>query len=190
MKIYGSEASPFVRRLRVLFFDNHEFIPTSVFELEDREVLKKKNPCMKIPFIESDEGVLFDSSLIWRHYNKKNHWADLDLSQEKYQQIINETNDSGVTLFLRKRMGEDPEQTSRFTMLQKERIELCLSHLDNNIHLADKLWNPLGLWLYCLLDWFDYREIYPFQKFESLKKFWKENQERAEIKATDPRANS
>ncbi len=186
IKVYGSTASPYVRRVRILFDKDSDFSEMTIFEKKEREFLKKHNPSLKIPFIRDGETTLFDSQLIWEYYNKKKNWIELNLDQMKYLKIINEANNAGVILLMRKRMNEDPEQNGRYSLLQKERIETCLSYLEENIHIAE-IWNPIGTWLFCLLDWFDFREIYPFKSFERLSSFWKKNQERDDVQSSNPR---
>ncbi|MGE0387761.1 MAG: glutathione S-transferase N-terminal domain-containing protein [Gammaproteobacteria bacterium] len=66
LKIYGSPASPFVRKVRIVLVEKsiaHEFVEDSPSQPGSR--VPALNPLGKIPVVEPDDGaVLFDSPLI------------------------------------------------------------------------------------------------------------------------------
>ena len=72
LKLYGSTTSPFVRRLRLWLANvEHEFINMQIFSGPDRELLASMNPTLKIPMIEDDGKVIYDSRVIFRYLSDK-----------------------------------------------------------------------------------------------------------------------
>lgn len=69
MRLYGSAASPFVRKVRILateleLDDELEFILAEGTPLDASE-LRAKSPLKKIPFLEMDDGlVVYDSGVV------------------------------------------------------------------------------------------------------------------------------
>jgi glutathione S-transferase len=70
MKLYYSAASPFVRKVNVCAIERGldgriERLPTKVVPSEPNRDYGKANPLMKVPALETDEGItLFDSIVI------------------------------------------------------------------------------------------------------------------------------
>ncbi|MDX1392334.1 MAG: glutathione S-transferase family protein, partial [Rheinheimera sp.] len=68
MKLYGSQTSPYVRRIRLLLAQApHEFINLNIFADADRQTLASINPTLRIPMLEDDEKIIFDSGVIYRY---------------------------------------------------------------------------------------------------------------------------
>ena len=72
MKLYGSTTSPYVRRIRiVLFSTEHEFLNLQIFSGEDRALLASRNPTLKVPCLEDDGEMIFDSRVIYNYLAEK-----------------------------------------------------------------------------------------------------------------------
>jgi len=70
MKIYGSPASPFVRKVRVLALELGLELAVETVATATDPNLPKANPLAKIPTLVRDEGTgLFDSSVICAYLN-------------------------------------------------------------------------------------------------------------------------
>ncbi|HSG53014.1 MAG TPA: glutathione S-transferase N-terminal domain-containing protein, partial [Rheinheimera sp.] len=78
MKLYGSQTSPYVRRIRLLLADvPHDFVNMNIFAGSDRELLAAKNPTLRIPMLEDNEQMIFDSGVIYRYLAAKLHTKPL-----------------------------------------------------------------------------------------------------------------
>ena len=83
MKLYGSTTSPFVRRIRIVLANTeHEFINLNIFEGEGRDILASKNPTLKVPCLEDDGQMIFDSRVIYSYLLAKLDLPPLSWDQE------------------------------------------------------------------------------------------------------------
>ena len=72
MKLYGSTTSPYVRRIHiVLASTEHKFLNLQIFSSEDRELLASRNPTLKVPCLEDDGQMIFDSRIIYSYLADK-----------------------------------------------------------------------------------------------------------------------
>ncbi|MBC3765169.1 glutathione S-transferase family protein [Neptunicella marina] len=189
LKLYGSTTSPYVRRLRMWLANvEHQFLNLQIFEGEDRELLARHNPAMKIPMIEDDGVMIYDSRVIFRYLSEKFHRQSLSWEQENILTLIDSANDSFVQLMLLKRSDIDTNEDKLYFRLQHERINATLTHLNQFIEQqALKLWGYPEICLYCLLDWVQFRQLHSLQGLHTLLDFMESHQNRIEVTATDPR---
>jgi glutathione S-transferase len=186
MKLIGSKPSPFTRRLRILLEDtNYELKFVDVFSPEGKELVYSLSPTGRVPLLVMDDNVLWDSLLIARTLLAQNG-EHLDVGVEKELLLINEANDAGVILYQIKKFGVDQDWSSAFAQLQLTRMEAILDYF--NAQGASLQWNLTGQWLYCLLDWLSFREIYPWAtERETLQAFVRTHSELPWVVSTDPR---
>lgn len=189
MTLYGSVPSPFVRRIRMLLHDiPHEFVDLMIFEGPDRELLASKNPTMKVPMLEDDEHVVFDSRVIFRYLTTKLGWAPLDWTQENQLTLIDAVNDSFVQLLLLRRSELDIAPDSLYMRLHTERVEQVMDTLEGQVGQGCyQEWGYPAMCLYSLLDWVVFRALYPLDDYPGLLDFMQEHQHRICVTATDPR---
>ena len=189
MKLYGSTSSPFVRRLRLFLAERaYEFVTLNIFEATDRELLTKLNPTHKIPMLQDEQQVVFDSGIIYRYLADKFKVKPLSWQQENTLTTINAANDSLVELLLCKRSGFNVEEDKLFFKLQRDRVSATLQVLNDKVRDGEFTeWNYLSISLYCLVDWILFRELVDLNKFPSLLSFRAENLEQAAVAVTDPR---
>lgn len=189
MKLYGSQTSPYVRRLRLLLANHsYEFVNMQIFAEADRQQLLALNPTLKIPMFEHDGKVIFDSGVIYRFLAAKLQLAPLSWYQENQLTVINAVNDSLVSLFLCQRSGLDTNEDRLFFNAQKERIVASLFVLEQqaaNQEFSD--WNYIAMSLYCLLDWILFRELLELEEYPALLAFVKNNQQQNALAESDPR---
>jgi len=175
MKLIGTDASPYARRIRMWALENNcdlEFVTLNIFSEEGRPTLANNNPARKVPILVDGDLTLGDSNTILRYLLKKTAKPDLTWSQEQLLTIVNACNDSLVEMVLCKRSGFDTQSDKLFFNLQNERIAETLSYL--NTHLADdefKSCEYLNISLYCLLDWICFRELTDFSQHSELVAF-------------------
>lgn len=191
MKLIGTDASPYARRIRIWALENNcnlEFVTLNIFSEEGRPTLASNNPARKVPILVDGDLTLGDSNTILRYLLKKTAQPDLSWPQEQLLTIINACNDSLVEMAICKRSGFDTQSDKLFFNLQNERIAQTLSYL--NSHLNDdefKGCECLNISLYCLLDWICFRELTDFSQHAALVSFYNDYGTRQAAVSTDPR---
>jgi glutathione S-transferase len=189
MKLFGSEFSPFVRRIRLLLADQpYSFVCLNIFESADREVLIRYNPTRKIPMLLDDGDVIFDSNVIARYLLAKMQLPALTWAQENTLTTINAANDSLVELLLCKRSGFDIQDDRLFFNLQRERVGAVLEVLEQKVNAGEfARWDYLAISLYCLIDWIDFRDMHDLSRFPALRAFVAQHASQAAVAESDPR---
>lgn len=189
MQLFGSTASPFVRRLRLaLAHQEYEFIALNIFEGAGREQLVQQNPARKVPVLVDGEQHIFDSNVIYRYLASKFQFKALSWAEENSVTIINAVNDSLVELLLCQRSGFDTDENKLFFNLQHERVEACLTALDEQVKQGGfGVWDYPSMCLYSLLDWLQYRQLADLKPYSALVHFVQEHQGQAAVAETDPR---
>jgi glutathione S-transferase len=189
MKLYGSTTSPYVRRSRIVLSSTpHEFIDLQIFSSEDRALLASRNPTMKVPCLEDDGRMIFDSRIIFNYLSEKLMLNPLTWEEENQLTLIDAANDSFVQLLLLQRSDVDVEADKLFFSLQKERINNVLDTLDGQREKgAFNAWNYPEISLYTLIDWVLFRQLNTLQDYPALLDFHEQHRDRIELTATDPR---
>lgn len=189
MKLYGSDTSPYVRRLRVWLADaDYEYINLNIFSGEDRKLLKSKNPTLKIPMLEDGERIIFDSSTICRYLNEKLNKPALNWDEENQLTLINSASDSLIQLLLCERSNLDTHGDVMFFKLQRERLQGLFSELDQQVNSGRfEQWNYATIGLYCMIDWVMFRSLHDLESFSGLLAFHKQHANSPFIAQTNPR---
>ena len=189
MQLYGSQTSPYVRRIRLLLAETpHQFINMNIFAEADRQKLLALNPTLKIPMLQDNGEIIFDSNVIYRYLATKMGLAALSWYQENQLTLINAVNDSLVSLFLCTRSGLNTNEDRLFFNAQKERIAASMFVLEQqatNQEFAN--WQYPAMALYCLLDWVIFRELLDLEDYPALLAFHAANQQQAGAAVSDPR---
>ena len=189
MQLYGSQSSPFVRRLRLLLADlSYEFISMNIFESADREKLIKLNPARKVPMLQDGDRVIFDSGVIYRYLSAKFGFAPLSWDEENTLTLINAVNDSLVEMLLCQRSGFDTNDNKLFFNLQRERTDAVLKVLEQKAQAGEFVqWNYLAMSLFALLDWAKFRNMADLSAFSALNAFMAQAQQHQGVAPSDPR---
>lgn len=189
MKLYGSQTSPYVRRIRLLLATTaHEFINLNIFTGEGRQTLAAINPALRIPMLDDAGQVIFDSGVIYRYLAAKLGVAPLSWYQENQLTVINAVSDSLVMLLQCSRSGFDTNDDKLFFNLQRERVATSLYVLEQqaaNNEFAN--WDYVAMALYSLVDWTLFRELMEFDDYPALLAFVAQNKTQPMIKDSDPR---
>ena len=189
MKLLGSTTSPYVRRIRVLLENQaYEFLNLDIFDETDRAYLTKHNPTQKIPALIDNDQCVYDSRIIYRYLAEKYQYSALNWQQENILTLIDSVNDALIACLLLSRSGVDTEQDTLFFNLQRERVSLILSRLNDLVKEGFfKHWNYLTICLWCLLDWIEFRDLTPWQHNNHLEGFYSKYKSLPVLSQTDPR---
>lgn len=182
MKLIGSIASPFVRRIRILLDQkDFEFVPVNVFSEEGKKLLDQYTPTRRVPILIDGERIIWDSLLICEYLLN----GKLNIETKKILTVINELTDSGVQLFQLRKFNIDPEDNTEFSKNNLERIDRSFRFLEKIDLEKEEL---ASCWLYCTLDWFDFRQVYNwrdnYSHFEMILNKWFDKEI---MKKTSPR---
>lgn len=181
MKLIGSVASPYARRIRMLLEGQQEFEfeALNIFSEEGQKAISEHSPTRRVPILIDGDRTIWDSFLITKYLR-----PSTDLEQDKALVLINEANDSAINLFQLKLFGMDPEGTSEFSKIQTRRIETILRYFEEKIPSEE----VHKIWLFCLLDWLDFRTVLEWRnKYKKLSQFVDEIKTSKAAKQTDPR---
>ncbi|MFD2176074.1 glutathione S-transferase family protein [Veronia pacifica] len=188
LTLFGSHPSPYVRRIRILLAErDFEFIPLNIFGSEDRAVLTKINPTLKIPMLDDDGQIIFDSSVIYRYLSEKYTYPVLDWQQENLLTCINTVNDTMVQVMTMKRSGFKTGDDKFVFNLQRERAGVLFNYLDDQAARGQfSEWDFPSIALYCLLDWVNFRSLHDWSEHTNLCRFFQQHEHRAAVLDTIP----
>lgn len=189
MILYGSQTSPFVRRLRLLLPANaYSFQKVDIFNPTEREKLLKISPLLKIPILEIDGEVIWDSRVIFNELCKRGFHPALSLHQENLLTAMSDLSDSLVQVLLASRSKVEFPQGSPLDVSHRERIKNTLNYLNQRVFAGDfDQWNFLTMCLYTLIDWIEFRQLVPLESYPQLKDIKGKNQHQPLVQETDPR---
>jgi glutathione S-transferase len=189
MKLYGSTTSPYVRRIRVILSSvPHDFIDLQIFSGEDRELLASRNPTLKVPCLEDDGEMIFDSRIIYGYLAEKLDYKRLTWEEENQLTLVDAANDSFVQLMLLKRSDIDIGENKLYFRLQKERIEAVLYTLSQQLDKGGfEGWSYPEICLYTMVDWVLFRQLHDMKDYPQLLDFHEKHRDKIELTATDPR---
>ncbi len=184
--LYGSQASPFVRRLRMLLNEmKYDFKEMNIFETQDAVILNKINPLNQVPVLQHDEKTIWDSRQIFQYLNGLHHFQKLDWKEENLLTSIEGAMDSGISLVLMKRSGMNIDENYMFINRQKERIESVLDYLSPVVkdHGLSQ-WNFSAMTLYSFLDWALFRNVINLEQRSEFKSFLEMHSNRPAVTLT------
>ncbi len=170
MKLYYSLPSPYARKVRVAVLelgltDRVEEVDTTVAPHKPNEAFGLKNPLMKVPALETDEGmVLFNSPVICEYLDAKaggnrlipahgdKHWKTL-----RRQALGDGILDAGI--LRRYELAARPENLRWTDWLKGQQLKI-----DFSLDLAEREASSWGktldigdIAIACALEWLDFR---------------------------------
>ncbi|EQC47976.1 glutathione S-transferase family protein [Bacteriovorax sp. Seq25_V] len=189
MKLIGSKTSPFVRRIRVInelkdFKCDFEVLDTRSPEGVQR--VSSLSSIRRVPLLIDGDSVIFDS-LIIAEYLLASIGETLSIQDKMKLKMIDEINDSAVHLFQLKFFGDDPEWKTKFAMNHVKRVEDCFAEVEKDISSYDSDLSIRSIWLYCLIDWIKFRNIFDLDKYSQISNFYKTQSVKDIYIETDPR---
>ena len=189
MQLYGSTTSPYVRRLKIwLQDDDYQFVELDIMSKEGHELLKQKNPTLKVPVLFDADQAIYDSNVIYRYLNTKLHREKLSWNDENNLTLINAANDSFVELLLLERSGISPDSDVMFIKRQIARNKGLMPLLNEKVANGEfDQWHYPAISLYCLVDWIMFRELFDLSELTALTEFVKKHQNKAGVSESNPR---
>lgn len=170
LRLYGTQASPFVRRIRLLMGDtDYEFIPVNFLEPTPRQAFAQISPIRKVPVLVDGENTIFDSHQIQAYLQTRLNLPALSLEQQKQLTVIDAVLDSMVILMMALRSGLDVNPEQLIFALNIERIEDSLNWLDTASACgAFEHWNYVSMSLLAMVQWAKFRGLKNFDKYPHL----------------------
>jgi glutathione S-transferase len=140
----------------------------------------------RVPVLVDGTNVIWDSHLIAKYLFEKQNQKLPELEEEKEINLINEANDSGIILYQLKYFSLDNGGENTFSKLHYKRLKGILTHFDEKLANEALGWGLVASYLYCMLDWFSFREVFPWERFSHLKKFYDVLKDKEVIQQTAP----
>lgn len=159
--LYGSQTSPFVRRVRLLLGSTpYDFKELNPYEGQDAIDLHKINPINKIPVFTDGNLRIWDSRQIFNYLNSIHRFQNMDWEDENQLTAIEEMMNAGVALMQLKRSGINIEENFMFIARQKDRVQSVLEYLKPYM-TGDGLtnWNFHTMSIYSYIEWDNFRNI-------------------------------
>ena len=190
--LHGGDGSPFVRKVRIVL--DELGLPferdTTMANKRPIESFSKLNPTLKVPVLEDDGEVLFDSNLIIEYLLLTYPIPDIEgdhsplapalirsefqLEDARVLSTLKALEDAAVIIRQLKLSNLDPDSVP-FLARQQVRVKSCLDWLEAKVRTQ----GPKGFWpgyfsvadisLVCALDFADKHEIYDWQDRANLK---------------------
>lgn len=184
--LYGSQTSPFVRRIRMILENQpYEFKEVNIFDSEEGIKFNKINPINQLPVLTDGDQVIWDSRQIFNYLNLNHKLFNLDWNDENLLTAIEGAMNSSINLMMMKRSGMNIEEQFMFINRQKERVESVLDYLKPHIENRFlKEWDFHAMTLYCFLDWAIFRNMIDISKRPECQKFLDAHAERPIVKST------
>lgn len=195
MKLYGTTTSPYVRRVRAVALElGVDFTLVDTFTDAGQALLRTKTPLWKIPTVEIDGHVMWESSAIIDYLvTTRGHGAlrpvrdTVRESNLKY--AIDGALDAAINVFYLEREGVLPSAVP-YQQKQNGRIAASLAYIGESLRdgfLTDDKSVGVGeIALATTLEWFVFRKRFDIASIPALDAAMKQFAERPSLAATRP----
>ena len=176
LTLLGSYTSPFVRKIRLLLYNDKTLIfkPVNYLEEEGNAYLRSVNPLNQLPMLLDGDQPIYDSRIMFNYLTKKNNWKELTIDEENILSAIDTALSSAVNLFSLRKGGVNTEDKSNYFLVrQQERLPAILNHLSKWASQQNPKndWNYLTMSLFSMLYWMDFRDIYKVENHPEMMDF-------------------
>jgi glutathione S-transferase len=189
MKLYGTSASPYTRRVRIVaaeLGEPIEWVDTSTEA--GQAVLREVSPIRKVPVAVVDGRTLFDSRVIVEWLTTTRGHGGLTPPRDRWHErnvmnAIDEAVGSLIQLFYLRRDGIAIDGNA-FAKRQIDRVDAIVAWLP-----AQLTGGGFGLAeasLVCAFDWMDFRKTYPTERAAGLGAIRDACRERPSVAQTRP----
>jgi glutathione S-transferase len=191
MKLLGTPASPFTRRVRIVAAELGEpvdWVDTATDA--GQAVLRELSPIWKVPVAIVDGRTLFDSQVIIDWLLATRGYGGLAPPRDAWRQrnlltAIAETLNSTIQVFYLRRDGIAVEGNP-FAQRQFDRTDTIFAWLARE--LTPDAFGLAEASLICALDWMDFRKTYPTERAAALAPIRAAWADRPSVAATRPHA--
>lgn len=199
MKLYGTRTSPFVRRVRIIATElgvPYELVDTST--ADGQAALRAVSPLWKVPVVELDGRLIFDSRTIVDHLLDENGYGRLRPIGTEVADWVREQNlisavdtalESAIQIFYVDKDGFDPG-TVPYLVKQRERVASILGWIDGQLHgpwVTSEDQIGLGeIALVTAFDWMVFRDRYPVDTHPAIARFRAAHVDHPSLEATYP----
>jgi len=195
--VYGTVTSPYVRRVRVALLElGQPFGFVDVVSGEGQARMRAVNPLWKIPAVEIDDTVIFDSRVIVNHLIERygsdgtlRIVAPDDPHTHNTITAIDGVLDALINVLYLGRDSVTPADSSYLTK-QGERSRAAMTWLDGRV---DDVWlgpaRQFGLAelaLCTMMGWMRFRDAYPIEQHPNLMRCFEHHDARASLVSTHP----
>ena len=143
MRLFGTTTSPYVRRVRIVALElSVPFELVDVFTEEGQAAMRQVNPLWKVPTVEIDGQVIFDSRVIDEHLMRHHGPGPLaslepdDVGARNVCSVIDGALDALINTFYLARDGVTGEQAA-YVAKQHERAAASMAWLEARV---DDVW--------------------------------------------------
>lgn len=190
LTLLGSYTSPFVRKIRLLMYNDKTMVfkPVNYLEEEGNAYLKAVNPLNQLPMLLDGDQPIYDSRIMFNYLSKKYNLTPLTIEEENTLSAIDTALASAVNLFsLRKGGVNINDDSNYFLVRQQERLPAILNHLGPwaTSQRPETDWNYLTMSLFSMLYWMNFREIYDVKKHPEMMSFLERFENCPGVKETD-----
>lgn len=191
MVLYGSQTSPFVRRIRLLLpEDSYHFKKVDIFNPAERKELFNLSPILKIPILVIEHQPIWDSRIIFNELCRRGYHRSLTIEEENLLTAISDLSDSLIQTLLAQRSNVIFAKGTPIETSHSERITNTLTYLNEQLYTRSfNEWSFLSMSLFTLIDWIDFRALANLTRYGMLKQFHEANLHQPRVALTDPRAN-
>ncbi|MFG1505234.1 glutathione S-transferase family protein [Halobacteriovorax sp. ZH5_bin.2] len=190
MKLIGSTTSPFVRKVILVLEDlgiPYKLEQVTSITPDGAKKIGEHNAARRIPILETEDGSVFDSTIICEYLLEK-QGKQLDIQTKLALRLIDELCDSCIILFQQKLWKCDPNWESKFSQVQFERVKSILASLEKKVDKGG-LHQMEKDWLFCVLDWLSFREVFNWKKGHlALENFYESLKDKKRYQKSAPRA--
>lgn len=197
MKLYGTTTSPFVRRVRVAAAEVGEPVDRIDTATEEGQArLREVSSIRKVPVALVDGRTLYDSRVIIDWLVTTRGFGGLTPPRDRWRELnlvnaIDAAADSLIQLFYLRR-DNVPVAGSPFETRQTERADAIFAWLATELAPGgtsfDSGFGLAELSLVCVMDWLDFRSVYPTERATGLAPLRTAWRERPALVATRPHA--
>jgi glutathione S-transferase len=196
LRIYGTQTSPYVRRVRALALElglGHTLVDTASEEGQAR--LREVSPIWKIPVIELDGELVYDSVVIDELLVHRFGAGSLvapgpdDVELRNRMTVLDGALDSLINCFYLGRDGVTPA-TAAYLQKHQDRAKSAMTWLDARIDegwlTPSKQFGLAEIALVSALGWMRLRETYPIERHPALLAAFEQHDERPSLASTRP----
>jgi glutathione S-transferase len=191
MKLLGTSASPFTRRVRIVAAELGEPVEWVDSSTEAGQAeLRALSPIWKVPVAVVDGRTVFDSRAIMDWLIATRGYGELAPPRDAWRErnlitAVDETMMSIIQVFYLRRDGIAVEGNP-FAQRQLDRTDAIFAWLGRE--LTPRSFGLAELSLICALDWMDFRKTYPTERASALAPIRAAWAGRPSVVATRPNA--